>query len=583
MALSGTLNTNSPAIADNRYYQLTWTASQSVANNTSTINWTLKMVAGDPAHQGWIAERTLKVVIDGNVVVNKTNRVERYPGTIASGSLTLNHNANGKRSFSASIQAAQYYSDVNTTGSASFTLNDIPRQATITSAPDFNDEENPTIYYTNSAGNNVSSLQACISLTGSSADVAYRDISKTGTSYTFNLTDAERKVLRAATTGSNSRTVRFYVKTVIGGNTYYNAVPKTFTIVNAGISMTPIVEDINSVSLALTGNKEKFIKYISNAKVAANATALKEGTITEISIACGGKKITTASGTINAVESGQFSFWAKDNRGNVKAWVLNKTLVNYVKPTCVLKVENPTAEGDCSLTITGKAFFGVFGVEANEVEIEYRYKENNGSYGGWNTVDPSSNTISDYTANVTVSGLNYQSSYTFQARLSDTISDYIYTQEISVKSLPIFDWGENDFNFNVPVTIEGRGYKENRILWSGASHMNGGQTANLSEPISAQPHGIVVVFTGYDNSTATVKDASVNTFFVSKDQVALLGETAGHTFILGINAGFSSMAAKYLYFTDTSVKGHTGNTTSGTNSGITFNNSNYVLRYVIGV
>ena len=43
------------------------------------------------------------------------------------------------------------------------------------------------------------------------------------------------------------------------------------------------------------------------------------------------------------------------------------------------------------------------------------------------------------------------------------------------------------------------------------------------------------------------------------------------------------MAAKYLYFTDTTITGHAGNTSSGTNSSISYNNKNYALRYVIGV
>ena len=104
--------------------------------------------------------------------------------------------------------------------------------AKVTSAPNFNDEQNPTINYSNPAGNRVSSLQACISWTGG-ADIAYRDISKTGSSYTFNFTSAERTALRNSCITANSRKVIFHVRTENGGNKYYSTIEKTLSIVNA--------------------------------------------------------------------------------------------------------------------------------------------------------------------------------------------------------------------------------------------------------------------------------------------------------------------------------------------------------------
>lgn len=122
---------------------------------------------------------------------------------------------------------------------------------------------------------------------------------------------------------------------------------------------------------------------------------------------------------------------------------------------------------------------------------------------------------------------------------------------------------------------------QNKVLWSGALHMNGEQTITLNEAISEQEHGIVLVWSYYTDADGA-KDHSFNTFFISKYQVIAYANY-GHTFIMGINAGFSSMGAKYVYFTDKTITGHSGNTTSGTNSGIMFNNTNYVLRCVIGM
>lgn len=127
MALSGTASTNT---YEGRYYRVTWNASQDVANNKSTISWALDSVGGSSS---WYAERTLIVSVAGNTVVNKTNRVERYAGRIASGKVTVNHNSTtGAASFTISIQAAVYTSSVNCTTSSTFTLDTIPRKSTMT-------------------------------------------------------------------------------------------------------------------------------------------------------------------------------------------------------------------------------------------------------------------------------------------------------------------------------------------------------------------------------------------------------------------------------------------------------------------
>ena len=73
-------------------------------------------------------------------------------------------------------------------------------------------------------------MQACISLTGSNADVPYRDISKTGTKYKFPLTDAERSALRAATPNSNTLTVYVYIRSAIGGSTQTDGVTVTIPL-----------------------------------------------------------------------------------------------------------------------------------------------------------------------------------------------------------------------------------------------------------------------------------------------------------------------------------------------------------------
>ena len=125
-------------------------------------------------------------------------------------------------------------------------------------------------------------------------------------------------------------------------------------------------------------------------------------------------------------------------------------------------------------------------------------------------------------------------------------------------------------------------FNEPKILWgddlTSGMCMTAGHTANLKEAVSAQRHGIVLVFCAYDGTDDT--NYSWQSFFVPKQLVAL--STAGHTFVLG-RGKFTYTGTKYLYINDTSITGHADNDLTGSNSGITYANNKFVLRYVIGV
>lgn len=125
------------------------------------------------------------------------------------------------------------------------------------------------------------------------------------------------------------------------------------------------------------------------------------------------------------------------------------------------------------------------------------------------------------------------------------------------------------------ITLRGQ-----KVLWSGGTYMTAGHTAELSEPVSKQDNGIVLVFSTYQNGAPV--DANFNHFFVPKTFVELMGGF-GSAFQMN-TVNFSTMATKYLYIHDEYITGNENNNLSGTaTSGITFNNAMYVLRYVLGV
>ena len=132
------------------------------------------------------------------------------------------------------------------------------------------------------------------------------------------------------------------------------------------------------------------------------------------------------------------------------------------------------------------------------------------------------------------------------------------------------------------VVVNGRNICQNAILWSNSGvYMNASQTATLSQPVSAQPTGIVLVFSPYSEGTG--RNWDWQRFFVSKAFVANRS-AQGSVFLLS-NTYFDQFGAKYLYISDTNIRGHDNNQlgvkTAG--SGVKYQNSMYVMRYVIGV
>lgn len=131
------------------------------------------------------------------------------------------------------------------------------------------------------------------------------------------------------------------------------------------------------------------------------------------------------------------------------------------------------------------------------------------------------------------------------------------------------------------ITVNSRKYGEQKVLWEGAELLGASQIINLSStPISSQPNGIVLVFSAYDNDAP--KEYDYKTVFIPKE-IVKLKSGVGYDFWFN-TASFGYVGAKYIYFSDTEIKGHANNTSTGTGStGIKYTNNHWCLRYVIGI
>ena len=323
MALSGSVSTSAYS---GRYYKLSWTATQSVANNKSTISWTLEALGGEA---NWYAERTLKVVIAGSTVFSKSDRVERFKGEIASGSTDVTHNSDGTKSFSISVQAAVYGTDVNCKGSNTFTLNTIARNSTLSVA-------NGTLgtAQTLTISEQVSSFEHKLTYSCGTAS-GYILGSATGCSTSNSTTWTPPISLASQNTTGKTVSVKFTLTTynsggtsVIGSNTY----TKTFTIPNK-LSCSLDISDATGKASTYGG----YIKGISQFKIKVTPNISNSySPVASYSVTANDTTYASAEFTTGILkQSGTLTISAKvtDQRGDSYTKTQTVTVLDYTAPT----------------------------------------------------------------------------------------------------------------------------------------------------------------------------------------------------------------------------------------------------------
>ena len=429
--------------------------STSIANNTSnvTINFYIKGPWA-PSYYDWTTY--YGIIVDGSIKDSGSSRpyVSTSNVKLLSWTGDVAHNSDGSKSISVSVYL--------TNGSASYLPTQYPSSSPL---------------YMGSVS--LTTIPRASSVSCSTADIgsnATISISRASSSFTHTLTYSFGSLTGTIATKTSSTSVSWTIPTTFyaqipndksgtgtitcytyNGSTLIGSKPTSFTAtVNESASkptLNPTAVDSNATTTALTGDSSKFIKYYSNASVSTGASARNSATLKSQKITCGAKSISSASGTINAVESGSFTFSATDSRGYPTTQTLNKTLIEYIKLTCSLNAGAPTTDGVATLKISGNYWDGTFGALANTLTVQYRYKTQGGSYGSWTTVSAtkSNNT---YNATATISGLDYRTTYVFQARALDKLAT-VNTDEQARRTTPIFDWSKDDFRVNGDFTVNG--------------------------------------------------------------------------------------------------------------------------------
>lgn len=420
-----------------------WSSNSNISGNYSDITVNHKLVC-DSGYSLYIGSRTNSCTCNEYKEFS-SGSISTNGGTTHNLGTTIHrvyHNSDGTKSIDLSTTfnikatiSGTYVASINASGT--ITLDTIPRQANITNASNFTDEQNPTINYSNQAGNSVNSLQACISLTGAKDDISYRDISKTGNSYTFSLNESERNVLRNACKDSNSLPVIFFVKTEIGGNTFYSTLTRTMTITNGNPTFTSSYisyQDTNTDIISITGNNKHIVRNLSNLKVTVSSASAKKGaSISKYEMTFNGitKTLTSAGtvdfGTINLGANSSVSVKVIDSRGNSTTASLPITILDWQLPTASISTKRiNNYEDETKLTVQ----VSISSVNSKNAiqSLKYRYKKSTESnYSNYNSIS------NNETKTVVIDKLYV---WDFQVEIKDKFGTKTYNFQVA-KGMPI--------------------------------------------------------------------------------------------------------------------------------------------------
>lgn len=582
MATSGAMSTTNDKIK----YTITITQnSRNVSANTSNVTVSVRVYRTNTGYTTY-GTGTVYCTINGTQyteAITSSDKITSSGIVLFSKTLNIAHNADGTKTLtvSARITHDQFSS---TNQSYPQTLTAIPRATT------------PTVSAT--SVNMGASITVTMSRASSSFthDLTYKFGSATGTigtglatskAWTVPLSLASQ--IPSGTSGTCTITCKTY-----NGSTLIGTKTVSFT---AKVPSS-VVPTISSVAVADTNTAyaAQFVSLVQNkskAKFTITAAGAYGSTITAYKTVIEGKTYTGATPT-TAVLTGSGNVTATitvtDSRGRTATFEKTFYRIPYTAPKITaFEAHRTDAEGAVNYEGSNASITAAFTISsANEkntstYKIEYKAQ----SATTWTTL--ASGTGYTYSKTI-ITGAVFDPNNAYDIRL--TVTDY-FGSVTKVSEIPtaftLLDFNASGRGVAFGKVSEKEGVEfalplysshPGKVLWSGTWYMTAGHTANLSEKISDQVNGIVIVFGRYGDGA--VQNDNFASFFVPKYFVAQHPGVGSNFFIA--QSTFEYVGAKYLYISDQKIVGHANNGLTGTGaSGIKFENNRFIMRYVIGV
>lgn len=575
--------------------KFSWTAtSQSVENNTTTVSWKMELVAGSSGKITSSVSKTWSVTVDGKKFsgTNTIGIANNATKTLASGTKVITHDDDGSKTFSYSFKqqfsglvfAGENISDKS--GSGTGTLETIPRKSTLEASNGTLGVEQ-TLTVTKKADAFTHKITyKCGNLTG---DVCGK-IADTSIKFTPHISLSNQN-----TTGT-SVSIIFTIET-FSGSASIGTNTKTITCAIPA-SVKPSCSLAVSDDLGYADTYGGYIKGLSKFKVTVTASKSYASDIASYKTTANGATYTAASFTTGVIKTaGTLSINATvtDKRGRSGSASKSLTVLDYAAPKISkLTVHRCNADGseNDQGTYVQVKFSATVTSLGGKNTATYTLKHQAAAASSANTVNltalNNSYSVTDHTY---IFAADTGSSYDITLTVKDAFNTVTRSTTAST-AFTLMHWSaggtgmgigkiaeaENLLDIGIPVRF--REGAVNNLLWSGGYFMTAGHTVELSEPVSKQVSGIVLVFSEYADGAAA--DQSFHSKFVPKTEIAM-HPGRGHCFQM-TSSGLGYFATKYLHIYDDRIVGHENNNLTGTGAcGITYTNSRFVLRYVIGV
>lgn len=439
--------------------RLSYDLSQSQANNTSTIKYYLYMISMD-GYSG--SGATARGYINGVQVGTFTSIGVNATKQIGTKSITVTHNNDGTKSvsYSASVDTSWSLGDASLSGT--LTLPKINRLATVTSASDFTDEENPIIEFKNPAG---FSVYPYLNFYDDNNQLVYQLIrnSVSATSpYKWNITTEERNALWLATNKQKKYTV------TVGVDTYnnttklgYDSKPQTMSYVNAEPTQSTTFAEQNQkvIDVLNSLSANTLIQNASIVKLETAPATKKKSTVEKILFEHNNISISADPSSYSysfIAKNSKFKVTVVDSRGYSVETEYTKDIVEYLP----INIDNFSFKRENSTSSNIKL----------NAQISYKQTSfnsvNNAPTIAWKmTADGQLNTLTtdDYVVDsenntITISNLILSNilSYKQDNRFYLYVNDLLTKDEENLfvtKGIPTFDSGEHDFQVNGTLNI----------------------------------------------------------------------------------------------------------------------------------
>lgn len=378
--------------------------SYSASSNSSVVAWELTMTVGGYNFSNWSV--TSKVWLDDELIYNKSKQTsigKNSTVTLASGTKTIYHNDNGKKTINCkaetSTSTSQSYLPGTATPSGTLKLTDIPRNARFDLTGWDTSErpvENEVVFKIIKPNDD---FYCEIDIDSQQFQNLVKRTNIQDGNYTFQFTQDElNNIIYPFMANYQARTIVAKLKTYedstketqIGEESgiWYrgsitNADP-TFSIFSYEDS-GGVTNDSNTLTYELTGNHNKIIPNYSKLKVTIpvenKAVGQKGATIDGYIIANKSVNYSSTADVVYEIEkysNESITVSAVDSRGNSKSItkLFGDNLINYTDIAVMEQslIRDTGTEEETTLSFSGDWWPANFGGVLNEITATYRYR-----------------------------------------------------------------------------------------------------------------------------------------------------------------------------------------------------------------